>query len=140
MKNVKSLVIYINTKFEVNLNSLFTANQDLNSCPKKKRYRSSQECLRLRRLGVKQGPFKRSHDRNDNENVKKARGLINKTILRVHHAFLYISLPSLHDYDVKMSIFTFYSGSTQLSDDEISSFFLNLDMVLRNSTFRRVHL
>ena len=33
MKNVRSLVIYINTKFEVNLNSLFTANQDLNSCP-----------------------------------------------------------------------------------------------------------
>ena len=25
----------------------------------------------------------------------------------MHHAFLYISLPSLHDYDVKMPIFTF---------------------------------
>ena len=24
------------------------------------------------------------------------------TTLHVHHAFLYISLPSLHDYDVKM--------------------------------------
>ena len=33
---------------------------------------------------------------------------INKTItLHVHHAFLYISLPSLHDYDVKMPNFTF---------------------------------
>ena len=35
--------------------------------------------------------------------VKKAIGLLRKTIsLHVHHAFLYISLPSLHDYDVKM--------------------------------------
>ena len=29
------------------------------------------------------------------------------TTLHVHHAFLYISLPSLHDYDVKMPNFTF---------------------------------
>ena len=33
--------------------------------------------------------------------------------LHVHHAFLYISLPSLHDYDVKMPNFTLYRGSTQ---------------------------
>ena len=32
------------------------------------------------------------------------------TPLHVHHAFLYISLPSLHDYDVKMPIFTFCWG------------------------------
>ena len=31
----------------------------------------------------------------------------------MHHAFLYISLPSLHDYDVKMPNFTFYRGGTQ---------------------------
>ena len=53
-------------------------------------------------------------------------------MLHVHHAFLYISLPSLHDYDVKMPNFTLYRGSKQ-SDNEISSLFLNLDMVLRNS-------
>ena len=29
------------------------------------------------------------------------------TALHVHHAFLYISLPSLHDYDVKHPNFTF---------------------------------
>ena len=29
------------------------------------------------------------------------------TTLHVHHAFLYISLPSLHDYDVKVPNFTF---------------------------------
>ena len=43
--------------------------------------------------------------RNDygdgNRNVKKAIGLMSKTTtLHVHHAFLYISLPSLHNYDV----------------------------------------
>ena len=60
-------------------------------------------------------------------------GLITKTtILHVYHAFLYISLPSLHDYDVKMPNFTMHRGST--SDVEISSLYLNLDMVLRNST------
>ena len=37
-----------------------------------------------------------SNDDGDiNENGKKA--------MHVHHAFLYISLPSLHDYDVKLS-------------------------------------
>ena len=47
-------------------------------------------------------------------NSTKAIGLITKTtILHVHHAFLYISLPSLHDYDVKMPNFTLYRGSTQ---------------------------
>ena len=68
-------------------------------------------------------------DGDGNEDVKKAVGLITKTtILLVHHALLYISLPSLHDYDVKMPNFKLYRG-----DDEISSLFLNLDMVLRNS-------
>ena len=43
------------------------------------------------------------------ENVKKA----SKTTLHVHHAFLYISLPSLLDYDVKMPNFTFYGGCKQ---------------------------
>ena len=33
---------------------------------------------------------------------QKTIGLVSKTTaLHVHHAFLYISLPSLHDYDVK---------------------------------------
>ena len=31
----------------------------------------------------------------------------------MHDAFLYISLLSLHNYDVKMPNFTFYRGSTQ---------------------------
>ena len=32
------------------------------------------------------------------------------TTLHVHHAILYISLLSLHDYDVKRPNFTFYGG------------------------------
>ena len=45
------------------------------------------------------------------ENVKKAIGLISKTTtLNVLHTFLYISLPSLHDYGVKMPNFTLYGG------------------------------
>ena len=50
-------------------------------------------------------------DGNGNENVKKAIGLLSKTTSEhVHHAFLYISLPLLFDYDVKMPNFTFYGG------------------------------
>ena len=56
----------------------------------------------------------RSDDGDGNGTAPKAIGLISKTtILHVHHAFLYISLPSLHDYDVKMLNFTLYRGSTQ---------------------------
>ena len=51
---------------------------------------------------------------NGNENVKTAIGLLSKTTSwHVHHAFLYISLPLLHDYDVKMPNFTFYGGRKQ---------------------------
>ena len=39
---------------------------------------------------------------------QKTMGLISKTTtLHVHHAFLYTSLPSLHDYDVKWPHFKF---------------------------------
>ena len=56
----------------------------------------------------------RSDDGDGYGNATKAKSLISKTtILHVHHAFLYISLPSLHDYDVKMLNFTMYRGSTQ---------------------------
>ena len=45
------------------------------------------------------------------ENVKKAIGLLSKTTsLQVHHAFLYFSLPLLHDYAVEMPNFLFCGG------------------------------
>ena len=48
-------------------------------------------------------------DADGNENVKTTIGLFSKTTtLDVDHAFLYIALPSLHDYDVRMPNFAFY--------------------------------
>ena len=44
----------------------------------------------------------RNYDGDGKENVKKAAGLMSKTTtLHVHHAFLFISLLSLHNYVVK---------------------------------------
>ena len=54
----------------------------------------------------------RYEDGDGDENVKKAIGLIT-TILHVHRSFLYITLPSLYDYYVKMPNFTLYRGRTQ---------------------------
>ena len=64
-------------------------------------------------------------DGDGNENVKKARGLLSKTTsLHVHPAFLYISLPLLHNYDVKMPSFTFHGG--RKTSDKLFFLFLNL--------------
>ena len=60
--------------------------------------------------------------------------LISKTTtLHVHHDFLYISLPFLHYYDVKMPNFVFYAWGAQTRNDEILPRFLNLNMVSWNS-------
>ena len=57
-----------------------------------------------------------NEDGNGNQDVKKAIRLLRKTTtLHVHHAFLYISLPSLHDYDVKMPNCKFYGGRKQVT-------------------------
>ena len=65
----------------------------------------------------------RKNDGDGSENVKKVIGLISKTTtLHVHHAFLYISLPPLHDYGVKLPNFTFYGGRKQAK----TSFFFSV--------------
>ena len=52
-------------------------------------------------------------DRDGNENVKKAIGLMIKTtILHVHYTFWYISLSSLDDKDMKCLDGMFYGGTT----------------------------
>ena len=55
-----------------------------------------------------------SNDDGDvNENVKKAIGfssLAKQQLCTCYHAFLYISLQSLYNYDVKMPNFTFCGG------------------------------
>ena len=46
----------------------------------------------------------RNYEGDCKENVKKAIGLMSKTAtLHVHYAFLYISLLSLHNYDLKLN-------------------------------------
>ena len=65
----------------------------------------------------------RSNDADDNKNVKKTIGLISKTTTsHVHHNFLYISFPFLHDYDVKMPNFAFYGGRKQATTKFYFSF------------------
>ena len=50
--------------------------------------------------------LKQRQRRRQQERKKNAVGLISKTTtLHVHHAILYISLPSLHDYNVKNAEF-----------------------------------
>ena len=49
-----------------------------------------------------------SNDEGDDNVKKSCLDLLRKTTtLHVHHVFLYIFLPSLHDYDVKIPNFTF---------------------------------
>ena len=73
----------------------------------------------------------RSDDGDGNENVKEATDLSKTTTLHVHKCFLYISLPSLHDYDGENAYFRVL-WRTYTRDGKI--LFLNLDMVLKNST------
>ena len=72
-------------------------------------------------------------DGDGNQDVKKAIGLLRKTTtLHMHHAFLYISSPSLHDYDVKMPNCKFYGGCKQATTNLFFS--LNLSVVLKKSS------
>ena len=53
-------------------------------------------------------------DDDGDDNGQKPIDLISKTTtLHAHHAFLYISLPSLHDYDAKMPNLMFTGGREQ---------------------------
>ena len=86
----------------------------------------------------------RSDDGDGSGNVVKAIGLqvIRKTAtLHVHHTFPYISLPFLHDYDVKMPHFMFYTGRKQATTKFSLSFMTwirQLDSILgRYGHFRQ---
>ena len=77
----------------------------LHSC--KQRHRLKAQMIHPSLDLVLLGSFSNVGD--GSEDVKKAIGLLRKTTsLHVHHAFLYISLPSLHVYDVKMPNCKFY--------------------------------
>ena len=71
-----------------------------------------------------------NYDGYNNENGKKAIGLDwRNTTLHVHHALLYISLPSQHDYDVKCLISRFLEGV-----NTTYFFFSWTSIALQNST------
>ena len=55
---------------------------------------------------LKQRRRRRQRERQQSNRFR----LEKKTTLHVYHAFLYISLPSLHDYNVKVPKFTFSRG------------------------------
>ena len=56
----------------------------------------------------------------------------NNNFACAYHPFLYISLPSLHDYDMKMPKWKFYGGRKQATTNLFFS--LNLSSVLKKST------
>ena len=63
---------------------------------------------------------------------------IGKTItLHVHHAFLYISLPSLRDYDAKMPNFTF-CGRTWTQGNHFLLIILNFDSAFRTQLQKKM--
>ena len=67
--------------------------------------------------------------RTATKNDKKTTGLISKTkTLHVHHTFLYISFPFLHDYDVKMSKFAFYGERKQAKSQNYRRMYGSLTM------------
>ena len=61
-------------------------------------------------------------DGDGDENGKNVIGLMSKTTLHVRHALLYISLLSLHDYNVEMPNFTFYGECKQATTNFSFSF------------------
>ena len=72
---------------------------------------------------VKRSGSFRKDDGDGNESGKKTIGLISKTTtLHMYHTFLYISLPLLHDYDVKMLNFTIYGERKQATTNFPFSF------------------
>ena len=75
----------------------------------------------------------RCHYGDGKENVKNRLVKISKkTTLHVHHAFLYISLPSLHDYDVNCLISRFIDNLNIRR--RISPTLFKLGYFLKNST------
>ena len=73
-----------------------------------------ERLLSLRRaVAVHTRDLKIRRRRRQRESQKSNELNNQKTILHGQHTFLYISLPSLHDFDLKMPNFTSHRGSTQ---------------------------
>ena len=65
----------------------------------------------LRGLCTNERELKHRWRRRRRQRERRKSNIIRFATLHVHHTFLYISLPSLHDYDVKMPNFSFWVGS-----------------------------
>ena len=74
------------------------------------------------KLLIRQRRRRRRRQRQRQKSNRSNKG--DKNSRHVHHAFLYISLPSLHEYDMKLPFFCCIAST------EFSFSFLNLDMVL----------
>ena len=79
-----------------------------------------------------QGVFKTRCRRRQRERQKSNRFIKQNNNFAGASCFLYMSLPSLHDYHVKMPSFTFYGGRKQAKTkfSGIFFFFPNLDKLL----------
>lgn len=70
-----------------------------------------------------------NNDDNVNKDGKKAIGWDSQNNFACASCFLYVSLPSLHDYDMKLPNFTSYGGREH-TDNHFLFVFVNLDKVL----------
>ena len=85
-------------------------------------------------LSVRDVIFLKSRRRQRERQKKKKKVYIRKTTtLHVQHTFLYISLPSLHDCDVKFPQVTFRGGRKHRLDYKFLFLPLNLVAVPKNS-------
>ena len=90
---------------------------------------SKTPCKRKQQFKIQQFELQR---RDGNEIVLNVTiGLIsNSTTLRVHHAFLYISLPSFYDYDVKLPNYNLTFCRRREQKQRPSFAFFDFDTVL----------
>ena len=90
--------------------------------------------MTLRHIEERYSGTLRSDDGDGNKNGIKAIDLLSKTTtLHVHHTFLYISLPFLLDYDVKMPFSCFIEDVNKQRRNFLSLSEVNLDNALRNT-------
>ena len=108
--NHYTLQLHCSGEYEINVTSL---NGHMES-DSRQTWRFKTDGGKLKTIPKYDNRIFSNDDGDGNQDVKKAIGLLRKTTtLHVHHAFLYISLPSLHDYDVKMPNCKFYGGRKQ---------------------------
>ena len=113
----RSLVVINIDSLELNIWVAVVATESVNSMFIWNHFPKLQGKIEEKRL-IRQRRRRRQHQKSNRSNKG------DKNSRHVHHAFLYISLPSLHEYDMKLPFFCCIAST------EFSFSFLNLDMVL----------